>query len=136
MIQIKKVKTTPSSKPSFGVIDSLNSESTTDSLSANQGKKLNDKVDKATLECGYIPCSDMATYTIGGTTYKYANLVFKKKYDSPPIVLVSYYNTNKTFYGMVNVASGNTTTTGCELQFGANVNTTAIGINYVVVPIS
>lgn len=44
MKQIKKVKTTPSSQPSFGVIDSLNSNSTTDSLSANMGRELNEMV--------------------------------------------------------------------------------------------
>lgn len=47
MKQIKKVKTTPSSQPSFGVIDSLNSESITDSLSANQGRMLNKMLENA-----------------------------------------------------------------------------------------
>ena len=47
MKQIKKVKTT-TSQPTFGVVDSLNSTSKTDSLSANMGRELNEKID--TLE--------------------------------------------------------------------------------------
>ncbi len=37
MKQIKKIKSTPTTPPTFGVIDSLNSTSVTDSLSANMG---------------------------------------------------------------------------------------------------
>ena len=47
MKQIKKVKTM-TSQPTFGVVDSLNSTSKTDSLSANMGRELNEKID--TLE--------------------------------------------------------------------------------------
>ena len=50
MKQIKKIKTTPSCKPSFGVIDSLNSDSTTDSLSANQGRLLKEKLENAKIK--------------------------------------------------------------------------------------
>ena len=44
MKQIKKVKTM-TSQPAFGVVDSLNSTSKTDSLSANMGRELNEKID-------------------------------------------------------------------------------------------
>lgn len=47
MKQIKKVKTM-TNQPAFGVVDSLNSTSKTDSLSANMGRELNEKID--TLE--------------------------------------------------------------------------------------
>lgn len=43
MKQIKKVKTI-TSQPTFGVVDSLNSTSTTDSLSANMGRELNERL--------------------------------------------------------------------------------------------
>ena len=44
MRQIKKVKTM-TGQPTYGVIDSLNSTSKTDSLSANMGRELNEKID-------------------------------------------------------------------------------------------
>ena len=47
MKQIRKVKTM-TNQPAFGVVDSLNSTSKTDSLSANMGRELNEKID--TLE--------------------------------------------------------------------------------------
>lgn len=43
MKQIRKVKTI-TTEPTFGVVDSLNSTSTTDSLSANMGRELNEKI--------------------------------------------------------------------------------------------
>ena len=43
MKQIKKVKTM-TSQPAFGVVDSLNSTSKTDALSANMGRELNEKI--------------------------------------------------------------------------------------------
>ena len=47
MKQIKKVKTM-TSQPAFGVVDSLNSTSTTDALSANMGRELNEKIKNIT----------------------------------------------------------------------------------------
>lgn len=44
MKQIKKVKTM-TNQPTFGVVDSLNSTSKTDALSANMGRELNEKID-------------------------------------------------------------------------------------------
>ena len=49
MKQIKKVKTM-TSQPAFGVVDSLNSTSKTDSLSANMGRELNEKLNYSTEE--------------------------------------------------------------------------------------
>ena len=49
MKQIKKVKTM-TSQPAFGVVDSLNSTSKTDSLSANMGRELNEKLSYSTEE--------------------------------------------------------------------------------------
>ena len=49
MKQIKKVKTM-TSQPAFGVVDSLNSTSKTDSLSANMGRELNEKLNYSTDE--------------------------------------------------------------------------------------
>ena len=49
MKQIKKVKTM-TSQPAFGVVDSLNSTSQTDSLSANMGRELNEKLSYSTEE--------------------------------------------------------------------------------------
>ena len=43
MKQIKKVKTM-TNQPTFGVVDSLNSTSKTDSLSANMGRELNERL--------------------------------------------------------------------------------------------
>ena len=51
MKQIKKIKSTPSTPSTFGVVDSLNSTSTTDSLSANMGRVLNEKISNS---IGYI----------------------------------------------------------------------------------
>ena len=48
MKQIRKVKTI-TTEPTFGVVDSLNSTSTTDSLSANMGRELNEKINNLDL---------------------------------------------------------------------------------------
>ncbi len=48
MKQIRKVKTI-TTEPTFGVVDSLNSTSTTDSLSANMGRELNEKINNLEL---------------------------------------------------------------------------------------
>ena len=49
MKQIKKVKTIIN-QPTFGVVDSLNSTSKTDALSANMGRELNEKLNYSTEE--------------------------------------------------------------------------------------
>ena len=68
MKQIKKVKTM-TSQPAFGVVDSLNSTSKTDSLSANMGRVLNKKLSYSTDE------TVVGTWTDGKPLYRKSFIV-------------------------------------------------------------
>ena len=72
MKQIKKVKTM-TSQPTFGVVDSLNSTSKTDSLSANMGRELNEKID--ILENYSTEEAVVGTWTDGKPLYRKSFIV-------------------------------------------------------------
>lgn len=113
------------------VVDSLTSTSTTDALSAKQGKVLKDKIDNK-LETGTIKASQMSSVNYEGAKRTYT-LSFTKTYTNTPNVIVSYMNNKNTVYGMVDVSVGDITNTSCQLNLGADVNSQDIGINYLII---
>lgn len=111
----------------------LNKE-TFNGMQDNIENAIDEKNDK--LESGVILSNEMSEYTIGTQTKRFYNLSFKKTYNKPPIVVVSYYNDKPLTYGDIIVSVGNITTTGCRLNFGLDISNSVLGISYVVIPIN
>lgn len=113
------------------VIDNLNSTSSTDALSANMGKKLNDelgyevvenangtaiKYNDGRLECyGTIHDTNLPNNTWGPFYSKDKNITFPVEFiEKPTVVANAYGNTGMYFCGLGSDSS--LTTTGCTIR--------------------
>lgn len=65
-VQGTDLHVTMPANPAPGVVDNLNSQSTTDALSANQGKVLNEKIIKLNAQTAYVSAQDPDNYTETG----------------------------------------------------------------------
>lgn len=95
---------------------------------------LNNRV--KTIESGIITSNNMESATLGGNAGRKYNLTFEHTYETPPNVIVSYYNNASSSYGAIEVGFGRITTTGCELYVFYDMNSSSAGISYIVQGIS
>lgn len=84
-------------------------------------------------EGGRILTNQMSNQTIGGTSGRKYDLTFTNTYNNPPVVLATIWSGNIGSYGSVTCQVADITTTGCRLLFLANVNSSDIGLEYLVI---
>lgn len=125
------------------VIDELNSDSSTDALSAYQGKVLNDKINElnnnSIKEKGMVGLNEFSNFTFGSATYRYYHVNFEKQYKNVPLILINLVDTTgKGYWGSLNtmlyIKQANNT--GFEFVFSSSDNqfkTNELKASYTVI---